>query len=108
MLDEARAGRRHACVSLYDVAPDARLSGDPAALALDRLSLRELWRTIDGELRSDAERLVARLSFRNGLSPRQIRARHPEHFRRVADVYRLKRNVLDRLRASQTLLREVA
>jgi len=43
---------------------------------------------------------VAHLSFVAGLTPREIRARHPDRFVEVYEVYRLKRNVIDRLRRS--------
>ena len=100
LLDEARARRRKACFSYDALPPDASVSADPSAEILANLARRELWAALDRELRTDEERLVARLSFAVGLSPREIRARHPEHFADVAEVYRLKRNIIERLRHS--------
>jgi len=102
LLDEARARRRQACISIDALSPEASVSGDPSAGILADLGRRELWAVIASELRTDPERLVARLSFVVGLSPREICARHPQHFA-VADVYRLKRNMIDRLRRSAPL-----
>jgi len=46
------------------------------------------------------------LSFVSGLSPREILAKYPERFQDVYDVYRTKRNMIERLRRS-TALREL-
>lgn len=103
LLDEARARRRQGWLSLDHVAPEACLSSDPSSLVVGRLARRELWATIDATLADANERLVARLSFVGGLSPREILARHPEKFRDVFEVYRTKRNMIERLRRSTTL-----
>ena len=98
LLDEARARRRQAWVSIYDVPPEACVSADPAAQVIGRMAGRDLWAVIDRELADLQERMVARLSFVSGLSPREILARHPEKFEDVFDVYRTKRNMIERLR----------
>jgi hypothetical protein len=98
LLDEARARRRQAWVSIDDVPPEACVSADPAAQVIGRLAGRDLWAVIDRELADVQERMVARLSFVSGLSPREILARHPEKFQDVFDVYRTKRNMIERLR----------
>jgi DNA-directed RNA polymerase specialized sigma24 family protein len=103
LLDEARARRRQACVSIEDVSPDTCVSTDPSAEVVGRIAQRELWDAIDREMRNDDERLVLRLSFAAGLSPREIRALHPERFADVSEVYRLKRNLIERLRRNQAL-----
>ncbi len=103
LLDEARARRRQACVSIEDLSPDACVSTDPSTEVVAGIAQRELWESINRELRDDSERLVARLSFAAGLSPREIRALHPERFAEVSDVYRLKRNLIERLRRSQAI-----
>jgi predicted nucleic acid-binding OB-fold protein len=105
LLDEARKRKRNAFISLDDVPPAAQMSVDPSAVVTGRIAQRELWQTIDQELRNESERLVARLSFVAGLTPREIQARHADRFQDVADVYRLKRNVIDRLRRSPALRR---
>jgi hypothetical protein len=103
LLDQARARRRQAWVSIDDVAPEACVSADPFGQVIDRLERRQLWQTIDVELPDARERLVAHLSFVAGLSPREILARRPEKFVDVFDVYRTKRNMIDRLRRSMAL-----
>jgi DNA-directed RNA polymerase specialized sigma24 family protein len=103
LLDEARKRKRQACISLDDVPPSAQMSDDPAALVTGRITRHELWQTIDGELHDEAERLVARLSFVSGLTPREIVAVDAARFGTVANVYRLKRNAVERLRRSRAL-----
>jgi DNA-directed RNA polymerase specialized sigma24 family protein len=103
LLDQARARRRQACVSIDDVAPDVCVSADPAGQVISRLAQRELWAAIDRDLLDASERLVAHLSFVGGLCPREIMARHPETFHDVYDVYRTKRNMIERLRRSQAI-----
>jgi len=103
LLDEARARRRQACVSIDDLSPEAYVSTDPSAEVVANIAQVELWNAIDRELRNDAERLVVRLSFAAGLSPREIRALHPDQFPDVSEVYRLKRNLIERLRRSKAI-----
>jgi hypothetical protein len=50
------------------------------------------------EVQNEAERLVAHESFALDLKPGEIFERYPLHFADTADVYRVKRNLLDRLR----------
>jgi DNA-directed RNA polymerase specialized sigma24 family protein len=105
LFDEARARRRQPVTSLDDLPPDAHLSADPAATVVGHLAQRELWHAIQHDLHDEPERMVAHLSFVLGLTPREILARHPDHFDNIAHIYRLKRNVIDRLRRSQAILR---
>ncbi|MCB0077632.1 MAG: hypothetical protein KDD73_09405 [Anaerolineales bacterium] len=64
---------------------------------LARHSRREFWRKVDACLNDDLERLVVRYSFLMALPPRDIFAKFPQHFGAVSDVYRIKRNVINRL-----------
>lgn len=108
LLDEARARRRQAWVSIDSMSPQDAVSADPTTQVDDRLAAGELWREIYAELPDAHERLVAQLSFVAGMSPREILARHPETFHDVFDVYRTKRNMVDRLRRSRCLQERLA
>ena len=105
LLDEARARHRRRDVSLDDASVDTCVGADPSARVIGRLAARELWQAIDRELVDGNERLVARLSFVAGLSPRQILVRNPDRFPDIVDVYRIKRNMVDRLRRSAAIQR---
>jgi hypothetical protein len=103
LLDEARAKKRQACVSIDDVPPEAHLSTDPMAIAIGHNAGHELWLAVDAELRDEAERLVAYLSFVTGLTPHEIIKRCADRFADVTEIYRIKRNVIDRLRRSPAI-----
>jgi hypothetical protein len=103
MLDEARTRRRQAWTSFDDLAHEAHVSTDPSGEIMGRLARGELWAAVGRELADPKEHLVARLSFVAGLSPREIRARHPDQFEDVFEVYRIKRNMIDRLRRSRAI-----
>jgi DNA-directed RNA polymerase specialized sigma24 family protein len=103
LLDDARQRARE---RLDERASAAALpAADPEPVALGRLAQRDLWALVIAETQDDAERLVAHESFVLTLKPGEIQERHPDHFATTADVYRVKRNLLDRLRRS-TALRE--
>jgi DNA-directed RNA polymerase specialized sigma24 family protein len=97
-LDSARS--RRAAPSMLDLEAAGNLPSpdDVATEVVERLDAAVLWDSVSWSLRDERERLVVYLSYRVGLSPRQIHARHPAQFRHVGEVYRLKRNALDRLR----------
>jgi len=71
---------------------------DVADLVAGRVDAPGFWRTVRGVLVGEREELVFHLSYVVGLSPREICARHSARFPDVAEVYRLRRNLLDRLR----------
>ena len=96
LLDEVRA--RRAALSLDEV-PESVPSGLSAESAVvGQLSGEQLWAAIKRELQDEAEQKVAFLSFARDLKPAEIAERHSALFGGVADVYRIKRNVIERLR----------
>jgi hypothetical protein len=76
---------------------------DVAEEALSELHGRELWAWIDTQLNDEKERLVLFGSFALALKPREIYTRYARSFRDVAEVYRVKENVLARLRRAPEL-----
>ncbi len=106
LLDDVRARRAVSVLSLDDGTPETAgtaESGDIADMMVGNLTGSDLWQVIEAELRDETERRVAYLSFVLGLKPREIAEAHPELFNRVADVYRLKRNLLDRLQRNAAI-----
>jgi hypothetical protein len=82
----------------------AGLEGDPAIALEARLGAREVWAAVARALSDDpAARRVVYLSFARDLSPREIQARDPDRYPTVAEVYRIKRNAMDRLRRAPAL-----
>jgi DNA-directed RNA polymerase specialized sigma24 family protein len=75
----------------------------PEQAVLTDLGRAELWQMVIGLATTSAERIVMIETFAWDLPPRAIQARHPRVFADVASVYRVKRNVLARLRHNPEL-----
>ena len=112
-IDRRRRAARQALEVALE-APDARegigslaAADDTERQALETVSRQEFWEVIQRRCGGQQELLVIRLSFLEGLPPREICRRAPTQFPSVRDVYRAKRNVLDRLRHSAAV-QEVA
>lgn len=113
VLDEhrvRRATQHESLDELVDGAPQTARGhevggGDVETGALDRLSVTELWQAIVREVPEEGERTVLYCSFALGMKPAEIHERRPHLYPTVADVYRVKRNVLDRLRRSPAIRR---
>jgi hypothetical protein len=65
----------------------------------------ELWESIQGLLPSERERRLAYLLYHCGLKPRQIVQYCPQEFDDVQEIFRMTRNILDRLRRNKDRLR---
>jgi len=98
LMDEIRA--RRAETSLSDVPEMTPASANAERNVIGSLSAQQLWATVMRELHDEAEQKVAYLSFARDLKPAEIAARHSSLFASVADVYRIKRNIIERLRRS--------
>jgi hypothetical protein len=125
VLDEVRAQRatpHESLDRLFSLRPETALdpvgAGAPAGVsalsgadaelsAVEHLAGQELWRTIAGEVADEGERVVLYCSFALGMKPAEIAERRPDLFASVVDVYRIKRNVLERLRRSPAVRRFV-
>jgi hypothetical protein len=100
VMDEMRARKAASATSLDDLADTAAAPNNAERTALGKLAGEQLWETILRELQGEAEQVVAYLSFARDLKPAEIFSRHPRLYGSVADVYRIKRNVIERLRRS--------
>ena len=80
-------------------------SNEPAVehAALEQMRRQEFWREIEARLHSDQERHVVYGSFVLALKPREVYAHYPDIFCDVHHVYRVKENVLARLRRDSAL-----
>jgi len=72
-------------------------------LALAEVYRREFWEQINARLKDEQERQVVYGMFVLGLKPRELCARYQKTFADVRDVYRVKENVLARLRRDAEL-----
>ncbi len=77
---------------------------DPAEIIATQLARQELWQILWREATSAEERLILQFVCALGRSPRQLQQAYPALFQSVEDIYRIKRNLLERLRRNQRLL----
>jgi hypothetical protein len=82
-------------VALGELIPDQ--TPGPEEIAERKSSRERLLALVNAELRDDKERLIITDKFELGLTSRAIYALHSDVFDDVADVYRVTRNVLERL-----------
>jgi hypothetical protein len=103
VMDEVRA--RKAESSLDEVPENTPARTNAEVSVLGKISGRQLWDAIVRELQDEAEQKVAYLSFVRDMKPAEIAARHTALFASVADVYRIKRNIIERLRRNPEIQR---
>jgi DNA-directed RNA polymerase specialized sigma24 family protein len=74
--------------------------------ALQQMTVEQLWATIEAHCNDELEYLVVRSIFLADLKPRHIVERFPDLFPDIPEVYRIKRNLIGRLRRDP-VLREI-
>jgi DNA-directed RNA polymerase specialized sigma24 family protein len=100
LMDEVRARRAASTTSLDEVPESTPAVASSEGNVLGKLAGEQLWAAIQRLLQGEAEERVVYLSFARDLKPAEIAERHPGLFADVAEVYRIKRNVIERLRRS--------
>ena len=109
IIDHARASRLETLeLEAQRLEADAARSAAWAQTeALARIEREELWSQIGRRLLSNKEHIVVQDSFVLGFKPRQVFSRHRDIFADVTEIYRIKENVLARLRRDRELARAV-
>ena len=64
---------------------------------------RAIWDTVNEQLKDEQERQVIYAMFILALKPREIASQYPQMFNGANEVYRVKENVINRLRRSAEL-----
>jgi hypothetical protein len=100
LLDEARARRSASLTSLEEMPDTTPAPTSAERSVVGQLAGEQLWETVLRELHDESEQVVAFLSFARDLKPAEIFERHPRLYASVGDVYRIKRNLIERLRRS--------
>jgi hypothetical protein len=98
LMDDIRARRAAPVNSLEEIPESAPSPSNAERSVVGKLAGEQLWATIVAEMHDEAEQMVAYLSFARDLKPSEIFDRHPGLYASVADVYRIKRNLIERLR----------
>ena len=77
--------------------PDYGYSDKEELLVEDSYQENELWEVIEGLLPGEKEKRVAYLHFHCNLKPREIIRYCPGEFSSESEIYRLKRNIMERI-----------
>lgn len=100
-VDEAR---RRAGIARLDDASESFMPSRSGGSDLEEAATRAtLWSVVECHLRDARERVLVTLRYRNGLTAAEVQARRPDLFADAAEVYRVSRNLLDRLRRSPAM-----
>lgn len=102
-LDRARSARSSAADEPLDAVYALPSADNVEETVAGQIEAAGFWQTVRACLADERDRRVLYLSYVIGLSPRDICARHAAEFSDVTEVYRLKRNALDRLRRAPAL-----
>jgi len=82
--------------------PDGEASGVEHQVS-QRVDGQALWRWLDERLKDEKERRVVYGTFALAMKPRELYAQFPKSFSDVNEVYRVKENVMARLRRDDEL-----
>ena len=103
IADEVRARQARQYEETLEAIEQEPASDDPAEDVVASISIQGLWQVIQEELNGEDERLLIYLAYVQGMKPAEICSHHRQYFPAVEDVYRIKRNVLERLRRNRRL-----
>src|SRR3989440_8326801 len=108
VADEVRARQSRQYEETLENIEHEPAADDPADDVVSTIAAQGLWQVIQEELNGEDERMLIYLAYVQGMKPGEISNQHRRLFPTVDDVYRIKRNVLERLRRNrrlQTMLR---
>jgi RNA polymerase sigma factor (sigma-70 family) len=103
VADEVRSRQARQYEETLDSIEHEPASDDPADDVVSHISAQSLWKVIQEELNGEDERILLYLAYVQGMKPGEISSQHSRLFPTVDDVYRIKRNVLERLRRNRRL-----
>jgi RNA polymerase sigma factor (sigma-70 family) len=103
IADEVRSRQARQYEETLELIEHEPASDDPADDVVSNISAQSLWQVIQEELNSEDERVLIYLAYVQGMKPSEISVQHNRLFPTVEDVYRIKRNVLERLRRNRRL-----
>ena len=103
IADEVRARQARQYEETLDLIDHEPAADDPADDVVSNISAQGLWQVIQEKLHGEDERVVIYLAYVHGLKPSEISSQYNRLFPSVEDVYRVKRNVLERLRRNRAI-----
>ncbi len=103
VADEVRSRQSRQYEETLELIEQEPAGDDPADDVVSNISAQGLWQVIQEELNGEDERVLIYLAYIHGMKPSEISSQHRRLFPTVDDVYRIKRNVLERLRRNRRL-----
>lgn len=103
IADEVRSRQARQYEETLELIEHEPATDDPADDVVSHISAQGLWQVIQEELNGEDERILIYLAYVQGMKPSEISSQHSKLFPTVEDVYRIKRNVLERLRRNRRL-----
>ncbi|HET8911503.1 MAG TPA: hypothetical protein VFN23_08585 [Ktedonobacteraceae bacterium] len=103
VADEVRSRQSRQYEEALELMEHEPASEDPTESVIAELSAQTLWQVLQEELHGDDEKLLIYLAYVYGMKPGEICDSQRKFFPTVEDVYRIKRNVLERLRRNRRL-----
>jgi len=103
IADEVRSRQARQYEEALESIEHEPASDDPADDVVSNISAQGLWQAIQEELNGEDERVLIYLAYIHGMKLSEISSQHSRLFPSVEDVYRIKRNVLERLRRNRRL-----
>ncbi|MDQ2716834.1 MAG: sigma-70 family RNA polymerase sigma factor [Chloroflexota bacterium] len=103
VADEVRSRQARQYEEALDSIEHEPATDDPADDVVAHISAQGLWQVIQEELNGEDERVLIYLAYIHGMKPSEISSQQRLLFPTVDDVYRIKRNVLERLRRNRRL-----
>lgn len=87
-------------LTAWEATSKQEVSGDPSPeeQAVDQLERRSVWELLESRLNDEKERLVMQGSFVFDMKPQEILDKYRAHFSGIDEIYRVKQNVIVRLR----------
>jgi hypothetical protein len=103
VADEVRSRKAQQFEETLETVAQEPAGDDPAEDVVANIAAQNLWQIIEEELHGEDERIVIYHAYVQGMKPSEICSHNRQLFPTVDDVYRVKRNVLERLRRSRRL-----
>ncbi|MBE3558112.1 MAG: sigma-70 family RNA polymerase sigma factor [Ktedonobacteraceae bacterium] len=103
VADEVRASQVRQYEETLESLEHEPASDDPAEEVISTISVQSLWQVIQEELHNEDERALIYLVYIQGMKPAEIIRQHRHLFPSADEIYRIKRNVLERLRRNRRL-----
>src|SRR5436853_1151729 len=103
VADEVRARQARQYEEALELIEHEPATEDPADDVVSNIAAQGLWQVIQEELNGEEARVLIYLAYVQGMKPSEISSQHNRIFPSVEDVYRIKRNVLERLRRNRRL-----